>query len=328
MAELQHGGRLRAAAARYGIPLGRWLDLSTGINPDGWPVPPLPSACWQRLPEEDDGLPQEAGRYFGTPHLLACAGSQPAIQTLPMLRPPGRVGVIAPGYAEHAHAWRRAGHEVVPLAVAEIDGALERLQSLVVINPNNPTGTVFNAGTLLDWHARLRARGGWLVVDEAFADATPASSIVGRVGGEGLIVLRSLGKFFGLAGVRVGFVFAWPGLLRRLSERFGPWAVSHPAREVARLALADRAWQQAMRAALPQRSARLAAMLDAAGLRPDGGSALFQYVAMPRAAELHDRLAREGILVRLFGEPAALRFGLPDIEAQWRRFAAVLGRVS
>ena len=178
---LEHGGGLRAAAARYGIPLDDWLDLSTGINPQGWPVPPIPARVWQRLPEPDDGLEAAAAACYGAKSLLPVAGSQAAIQALPLLREPGQVGVLSPSYAEHAHAWRRAGHRIELLPAESLDAAMDQLDMLVLVHPNNPTGVRFVPELLLDWRARLAARGGWLVVDEAFMDATPDGSLANHV---------------------------------------------------------------------------------------------------------------------------------------------------
>ncbi|MCB1778381.1 MAG: threonine-phosphate decarboxylase, partial [Candidatus Competibacteraceae bacterium] len=146
---LEHGGALRAAAARYGIPLNDWLDLSTGIHPQGWPVPSVPAIAWQRLPEREDGLEAAAAAYYGTSHLLPVAGSQAAIQALPLLRKPGRMGVLHPSYAEHAHAWQRAGHVVETLTVMELETAVDRLDVLVLVHPNNPTGLRFAPEILL-----------------------------------------------------------------------------------------------------------------------------------------------------------------------------------
>jgi len=324
LAELHHGGRLREAAACYAIPLEQWLDLSTGINPLGWPVPSLPAECWQRLPEADDGLEQAAAAYYGAAQLQAVAGSQAAIQTLPRLRPPCRVGILAPSYAEHAAAWRCHGHEVVALGTNDIETQLPALDVLLLVNPNNPTGECFTGEQLLAWHEALAARGGWLLVDEAFIDATPGLSLAAYSGRAGLIVLRSLGKFFGLAGARVGFVLAWPALLEQLAARLGPWAVSGPSREVARLALSDRAWQAQTRQCLLRESARLHSLLQEYHLPPVDGTALFQYCPTPEAERLHDALARQGILTRLFQQPSALRFGLPGSEAEWQRLAQAL----
>lgn len=321
---LEHGGGVLQTAADTGIAAERWLDLSTGINPQGWPVPPLPAEVWRRLPERGDPLPAVAAGYYGTPHLLALAGSQAAIQGLPGLRPAGRVGMVFPSYAEHGAAWQRAGHAVLPVLPAEIDRAIDGLDVLLLVHPNNPTGQRYPLAQLEDWLGRLRRRGAWLVLDEAFMDATPQDSLAPRCGGEGLVVLRSVGKFFGLAGLRLGFVAAWPALLAALEERLGPWAVSHPARWVGGLALADTAWQQQARQSLAEASVRLAALLAAAGLPPAGGSALFQWVPSARAAQWQQALMQQAILLRRFEEPAALRFGLPGAESEWQRLQQAL----
>jgi len=325
---LEHGGRLRRAAQRYDIPIGAWLDLSTGINPRGWPVPAPPRAAWSRLPEEEDGLEAAARAYYGTQQLLAVAGSQAAIQALPRLRDHGRVSVLDPGYFEHAYAWRCAGHEVMSVTAGKLDEVVSASDVLVLIHPNNPTGARFSVDQLLAWQTRLDARGGWLVVDEAFMDAIPEASLAPFCPRSGLILLRSLGKFFGLAGARVGFVIAPPRLLERLDALLGPWAVSSPARWVATKALADRVWQQNNRRYLAAAGARLATLLTRRGLPPDGGCGLFQWVRTPDAAWLRDRLARRGILTRLFVEPPSLRFGLPGTEADWGRLEAVLADVT
>lgn len=323
---LEHGGRLRAAAQRYGIPLGDWLDLSTGIAPEPWPVPAIPLGAWARLPEDDDGLEQAACACYGAAHALALAGSQAAIQTLPRLLPPSRVGVLEPCYAEHAQAWQRAGHRLVRLAAEDIEAQLDQLDVLVLANPNNPTGRRFSPEQLLDWHARLFRRGGCLLVDEAFIDCTPQYSVAAHAGKPGLIVLRSFGKFFGLAGIRLGFVLAEAELLEHLRQRLGPWTVSGPARALGVQALAESGAAARRLRALRLQAAgqRLESLLREQGLMPDGGTALFQWLRTSRAGELHEFLARRGILVRLFAEPASLRFGLPGDEAGWQRLAQAL----
>lgn len=322
-----HGGRLRQAAARYGIPLAGWIDLSTGINPQGWPVPSVPPPVWQRLPEEEDGLREAAADYYATPHLLPLAGSQAAIQALPHLRPPCRATLVAPGYAEHAYAWRAAGHRVREVPAEGIEGALPEMDVLVLIHPNNPTGARFERDRLLAWQGRLAERGGWLLLDEAFLDAAPESSLAPFCPRPGLIVLRSLGKFFGLAGARVGFACAEPGLLDRLDRMLGPWTLAGPARWAASGALQDRAWQAEARRQLTGDSERLAGLLTGHGLAPGGGCALFQWIETPRAADLHEALARRGILTRLFTDPPGLRLGLPASEGDWERLDIALKEV-
>lgn len=321
---LEHGGRLLRAAHRLGIPADQWLDLSTGVSPWPWPVPPVPASAWHRLPEDEDGLLEAARAYYGTDALLPVAGSQAAIQALPLLRAPGTVGIIAPGYNEHAHAWRRAGHEVACAPATQLLEDAGRYDVLVLIHPNNPGGERFEVAALLALHARLARRGGWLVVDEAFMDATPQDSLCTHAGREGLIVLRSIGKFFGMAGARAGFVCADTPVREGLRERLGPWTLAGPSRWAVRAALADRAWQDATRPRLHAASARLHEVLRAHGLAAGGGSAFFQWCRHPEAAALHEALARRAILTRLFDAPASLRFGLPPDDAGLERLDAAL----
>jgi len=321
---LEHGGRLRQAALQYGIALGDWLDLSTGIAPYGWPLPPIPDSAWRHLPEANDGLEIAARDCYGVANLLPVAGTQAAIQALPRLRGSSRVGILAPAYAEHARAWRREGHRVEMLTQGAVGRALERLDVLLLINPNNPSGRLIEPSELLTWHARLAERGGWLLVDEAFIDCTPEHSLAAYSQLPGLIVLRSFGKFFGMAGVRLGFVLAEQKLLGQLDDLLGPWTVTGPSRALATALLQDYPAQARQRQRLQADGGRLARLLAAQGLQPTGGCALFQFCPTPQAAELHERLACQGILTRLFTEPASLRFGLPGDEAGWQRLQQAL----
>lgn len=306
---LEHGGKLRAAARRWNIPLADWLDLSTGIAPRPYPVPAVPAEVWQRLPEDDDGLEAAACDYYGARHLLPMSGSQAAIQMLPRLFAPGRVAIPAPIYNEHPGAWQVAGHTRV--------GWGDPSDYAVVCNPTNPTGQRYSRTELMERARRVRL----LVVDEAFLDAEPEASLIGG-GADNVVVLRSLGKFFGLAGVRVGFVFAAPELLRRMQEAMGPWAVSGPSREAARLALADTAWQAAARPQLQAAGERLRHLL--APLGEVKATALFATLSSPHSNELFDYLARRAILTRRFDQQPLLRCGLPANEAGWQRLATAL----
>lgn len=322
-----HGGRLHEAARRWGIPVSDWLDLSTGISPFAWPVPALPASVWQRLPDEDDGLEALCRHWLAVPGEAGCLpvpGSQAALQLLPRLRTTCRVGVPLPGYREHALAWQREGHEVVPLSVEQIDAALPDLDVLVCINPNNPTGHLYPTDTLLRWHQQLTAKGGWLVVDEAFLDASDGDSLASRCGLQGLIVLRSLGKFFGLAGLRAGVMVGPVAVCEALADLLGPWALSHPARWVMAKAVKDRGWQQLQRERLRQARQRLNELLSKAGLFPQGDSDLFALCVHDEAEAIREDLARQGILVRHFEQPGALRFGLPENESEEQRLLLAL----
>lgn len=324
---LEHGGRLLAAATKYAIPVADWIDLSTGINPNGWPVPAIPARCWQRLPEADDGLLAAARHYYQAENLLVVAGSQAAIQTLPLLRPRSKVGVFAPAYAEHAANWQKAGHQLVTVTPDTVAETIPELDVLIIINPNNPSGVSFDKQQLLDWHVQLQSRARWLIVDEAFIDVSPEQSLTSLPVREGLIILRSVGKFFGLAGIRCGFVIAEAQLLNELEEKLGAWPVSHPSRYVATQALLDQDWQQQTRRELPLQSERLRQLLSAYQLKPDGSHALFQWCKTSHAARIHQQLAEFGILTRLFSQPDSLRFGLPKHEAQWQALEQALKKI-
>jgi cobalamin biosynthetic protein CobC len=320
---LEHGGNLQQTAQQYGRPLADWLDVSTGINPQHYPIPALTPALFQRLPPVTDTLHAAARAYYGCQHVLACAGSQAALQVLPTLRAPCSVAMPRTMYQEHAHAWQRAGHHVQFFDQMLDDHLLKNTDVLLLCNPNNPTGQLYPTNTLLGWHAQLAARGGWLVVDEAFMDTTPAHSLASHSGQAGLWVLRSLGKFFGLAGLRVGFLLGEPQALTQVESLLGPWTITGPSQLIASQALADHDWQQQMRAQLPLQSGQLAQLLSQHGLTPTGGTDLFQYVLHPASHALQQALAKEGVWTRYFASPQALRFGLPPA-SDWPRLAQAL----
>jgi cobalamin biosynthetic protein CobC len=326
---IPHGGNLRYAARRYSIPLDDWLDLSTGINPRGYPVPPVPPDAWRRLPEDDDGLADCAARYYGAPLALPVAGSQAAIRALPYLLERGTVGVAPLTYGEYAPACARAGHRVVPLdiACAELTASLDHV---IVANPNNPTAERLDRETLLRWHARLASRGGTLIVDEAFADADPAASLADESARDGLVVLRSVGKFFGLAGIRAGFVLAAPALLDALRDMLGAWTVGGPARHAVMAAFGDHAWQAQTRERLQRDGARLAAIIARHGFKVRG-TPLFAWTQTSRARSLQHELATRGIWTRLFDRSdmtPSVRIGLPGSEGDWARLERGLAEIA
>lgn len=346
LAEHQHGGQLHSASREYGIPLNDWLDLSTGINPTSYPLPNVPNNVWQRLPETNDGLDQIAQAYYGSSFLLSVAGSQEAIQSLPEVLADGNnrrleVGIIKPAYHSHQQAWSGAGYEIITLTIHELEGVIDELDVLIVVNPTNPSCEQFSVKTLNTWHQRLQKNQGTLLVDEAFMDATLDStlkkSLITESPQPGLIVLRSVGKFFGLAGVRLGFVWAEPRILAALSKAQNDWSVSHPARWAGKIALADTDWQEQQKQILKQSSERLLSLLEASffstDLRKDGvnksvnNTALFAYFEHQDATSIYQQLAKYGVLVRLFNNPSttpALRFGLPANESEWEKLEKAL----
>jgi len=315
---LEHGGNLRDAAKRFGRDLAQWIDLSTGLNPHGYPVPEIAADAWHRLPEADPLLLHLATQYYDAHSMIAVAGTQAAIQALPQLRAPSRIVVAAPSYAEHAHHWAMHGHTMRQVAYDGLETALPDCDVLVLCNPNNPTGARVEPERLCGWAAQLAARGGWLIVDEAFADTDPDLSVAQHSDRPGLIVLRSIGKFFGLAGARVGFVAAESTLLTRLADALGPWTISGPAQQICIAALADTAWRADALKQLKADGARLHALLGTHGVASQG-TALFQWWPEPQAEAFWQHMAERGIWVRLFTHAArGIRLGLPPNEQSWR----------
>ncbi|ETX13688.1 alpha ribazole-5'-P phosphatase [Roseivivax halodurans JCM 10272] len=316
-----HGGDTDAAVARYGA--GDWLDLSTGINARPYPMPELSSRALTALPTraEIDALKTIAQQAYGASvRPVPLAGAQAAIQLVPRLARPGEARILGPTYNEHAGALSAAGWRVSEVRET---GALEGADLAVVVNPNNPDGRRHDPARLRALSRRVRL----LIVDESFADPEPEVSLAGTLGAaeDRIVVLRSFGKFYGLAGLRLGFAITGAALAVRLRSLAGPWAVSGPAIAAGCAALGDAAWQAETRARLRADAARLDAMVASAGWSLVGGTPLFRTYEVPDAAAAQDALARHLIWTRIFPyAPRWIRLGLPGDEAGWSRLQAAL----
>jgi cobalamin biosynthetic protein CobC len=334
-AELRiHGGRIDTAALLYPSAPQPWIDLSTGINPIAWPVPQIPLARYQRLPlaREMAQMTAAAAEAYGLPAnaaIVPVSGSEIAIRLLPRMIGHSRVGILTPTYGSHAAAWRDAGAEVHEL-VALPDPNIHELQTLIVVNPNNPDGRAIARADLAAFAQAWTAAGRRLIVDEAFADVRPDVSLLAMPElPVGVVVLRSLGKFFGLAGLRVGFVVVHEPEAAAWRQLLGDWPVSGPACEIAALALRDAAWIAKARGRLAADRRRLDGTLGRAGLKLLGGTDLFGLFEGSDGIDLLDHFARAGILIRGFSAPPRrYRFGLPADEAAWRRLEAACGTLA
>jgi cobalamin biosynthetic protein CobC len=323
---LIHGGDLGAARTLFAGAPEPFIDLSTGINPFPYPLPQLDPAVFARLPEPAavERLAAIAAEAYGAPspaHVVAAPGLQILLPLVARLVAPGRAAVLGPTYAEHARVAALSGHAM------RDGGTIDDLAGVdlaVVVNPNNPDGRIIGRDALLRLADQLAP--GLLVVDEAFMEVGPSSeSLAPEATRPNLVVLRSFGKFFGLAGVRLGFALAAPEITARLRAALGPWAVSGPALAIGAAALADAAWIAETRAHLAAAAQQLDVLLLGAGLDLAGGTSLFRLVRTPAAAELFDHLGRAGIFVRRFAEqPQWLRFGLPGDAAATQRLADAL----
>jgi cobalamin biosynthetic protein CobC len=324
-----HGGRLDEAMVRFGGARADWIDLSTGINPWPWPVAEVAPQAWTRLPDAAavEATTKAARRCYGTPAdavIIAGNGSQALIQALPLCLDPTTVAVVGLTYREHERCWTLAGHRV--RSVPDLGAVPEGTDVVVLVNPNNPDGRTVAPGVLLDVADRLAGRGGLLVVDEAFADVAPAISVAAETGRPGLCVLRSFGKFFGLAGVRIGFALCDDRIGAALAARLGPWPTSGIALDVAARALADDEWVSATRARLAGAMAALRETIARCGLTVIGSTDLYALVDCADAGRLWRSLCAAHILTRPFPErPRWLRLGLPATAEAAQRLGDALG---
>lgn len=310
-----HGGGIDSAAARWGGTRADWLDLSTGINPVPYPLPDLPPDAWTALPDAAAarGLEDAARAFWMVPEgaaFLATNGASAAIAMLPRLLPAARVRIDAPTYNEHARAFRAAGWALT-------EGPAE---AMVAVHPNNPDGRL--------WRADQIAAPTLAIIDESFGEVAPGQSLIALATRPGTVVLKSFGKFWGLAGLRLGFAMGDPALIQALATRLGPWPVSGPALAIATAALSDGGWTAATRRRLADDAARLDALVTARGASLVGGTGLFRLFDTGDAQAWQEGLARHRILGRVFPWSSRwLRLGLPGREEDWQRLATALNEV-
>ncbi|WP_333822643.1 threonine-phosphate decarboxylase CobD [Pinisolibacter sp.] len=327
-----HGGDLAQVRNRFPDAPEPWIDLSTGINPCPYPIPPIPAEAWTRLPEaaEVSDLERVAAEAYGAHdrfHVAATPGTQAAIQMLPRLLAGARVGILGFTYQEHARVWREAGREV---EIVERATDLARFDIGLLVNPNNPDGRMVSTDELAALALDMAAAGRRLIVDEAFVDVMEeGASLAPRLPMGRAIVLRSFGKTWGLAGLRLGFCLGDADFTRSMRAAFGPWAVSGPAIAIGRAALADRPWLEAAVARLKRDADRLDALTTAAGCPTVGGTPLYRLIRSSNAERFAEHLAEAGIHVRRFPHaPDLLRLGLPGEAAAWTRLEAALRSAS
>lgn len=319
---LNHGGNLNEAAAQHGIPEDQWLDLSTGLNPLGWaPKSTIPAKYLTQLPYPDNNLLKAAIDYYGTEQLLPIPGTQAAIQLLPRLKKACSVAIPVPGYEEHIYHWRKNGHTVrsyEPKQGALLDLIQQHQPDVVlVINPNNPSGHIYTKAELLVILNTVEGYGGLLIIDEAFIDTRLQHSL-SEIKSSSLIILRSLGKFFGLPGIRVGFVIANQQWRNDIESALGPWAVSGPSQWIATQCLKDTNWQREASASLKVLSKQqfkfLSDVFGNISLKIES-SDYFTTLRLPAktAESMQSHFAQSGILIRkidLAEGKSLLRFGL------------------
>ncbi len=303
-----HGGGLDAAIDRYGGTRDDWIDLSTGINPVPYPLPKLSDDAWTSLPDKAAfaKLEARARSFWRVPDnagMLIAGGASALIAGLPAVVAPGAVAIPGPTYNEHGAAFQAAGWTM------REDG----MDAVVAVHPNNPDGLRWTADQITAPFA---------VIDESFCDTVPDQSLINLASRPGVIVLKSFGKFWGLAGARLGFAIGDPDILARLSETLGPWQVSGPALQIGAEAMADPDWADETRARLTSDAIQLDQLLAEQGAVTIGGTPLFRLYEVENAEDAQHHLAKSRVWSRVFPyNPRWLRLGLPHPDA-WSRLEA------
>ncbi len=309
-----HGGGLDAAIARFGGMRDDWIDLSTGINPTPYPLPDIPRRFWQALPDSGDqaALKSAARAFWDIPKeadIAAASGVSALIAALPRLSPAATVGIAQPTYNEHAASFAAFGWDVQTTAS----------DTNVYVHPNNPDGRMWPRDMILANHKTLT------IIDESFCDTTPEHSHIQLASKPGYVVLKGLGKFWGLAGLRLGFAAARPDTIAQLEQMLGPWAISGPAQHIGTSALSDTDWAIATRTQLSVDANRLDQIMTAAGAVSPCGTTLFRSYHVANAQAWFEKLANSHILSRIFPySDTMIRLGLPASEAHWSRVEKVL----
>lgn len=318
---MKHGGDLSEAIAAFGGKPGDWIDLSTGINPHVYPYKDVATdADWTRLPSADklDALILAARTAYQVPKSLAVAatpGTQILLSQLPTCMPLGPLHILGPTYSGHNHAWSLAGREL-----HEVNSMSDLLKGLktnpghvLLVNPNNPNAHKYNPTGLLALAETMSTTGHHLIIDEAFADCVPETSILPHLTRQqNVLVLRSFGKFYGLAGLRLGFLIGPGKICGAMTMKLDSWAVSGPALSIGAKALSDALWRATTNERLRAEMASLLSVLEEAGLKIVGHTPLYALVEHPKARALHSHLAKTQIWTRRFDyDPTWLRLGLP-----------------
>lgn len=327
-ASIRHGGGLMAAAKAYPYAPLPWLDLSTEINPVPWCGLRADEDQLNRLPDPVELLELEAvaASVFETSKERVCAvsGAETAIRLLPLILGPVTVDIVEPTYGAHRESWRVSS--MAPNAIGPDQIFASRADVLVIVNPNNPDGRLFDRDELEQLACQRSRMGQWLIVDEAFIECSPEASVAG-LDIDHLIVLRSFGKFYGLAGLRLGFMVANPVLKTRLRGLTGDWPVSAEAMVMGRAAYTDTAWREATNLRLKTDAKKLDKVLLNAGFKSVGGTSLFRLVHSNDARVWFLHLCEQGILTRPFDyAPDTLRFGVPTSETLPRLVQALEAR--
>ena len=327
-----HGGDIWGASRETGLGLDELIDFSASINPAG------PSAraraAFRAAFDDSAAYPDPSSAelvgalsefYNVAPsNILPANGSTELIHLAPRVFAPTRALIVEPAFSEYRAALRLTGAKIETLELKEADGftldtgvlmraiADKRPEMVFIANPANPTGALTGKDALTELASFCEKRAMVLVVDEAFADFAEEESVKELVGDhKNLIVVRSMTKFFAIAGLRLGFIFAHERTVAKFSKALPPWSVNTPASRAGAASLTDARYIESTRAWLKsERAFLLKGLSSITGLKAYEPGANFIMIKIqnggPGAKELAGRLLERGLLIRTLGEFAGL----------------------
>ena len=319
---IQHGGDIDLAIKKYGGQRADWIDLSTGINRTSYPWQESVKVELRDLPSSKllMGLEKAASRAYkvaeGT-DTAAVQGAQQIISLLPIcLKNYNSVAILGPTYNEYEKAFKSSG--IKAETVSEVS-KLSSSDIAIIVNPNNPTGKVIAEEILDDLSKKVRI----LIIDESFKMFS--SRRIQKF--DNVIQINSLGKFFGLAGVRLGFVSGPSDFIKSVREMLGPWPISSIAAEIGIIALNDTTWISEMEKILLEGSNVLHKACSTKNWKLVGKTNLFHTYATSSCLEVEEQFAAHYIWIRTFDYSQTwIRLGIPTSKYEWTRVRQVLNQ--
>ena len=317
---IHHGGDIDLAIKKYGGEREDWIDLSTGINGTSYPWQQSIKFELRNLPSNKllvnlERAASAAYKVAENTETAAVSGAQQIISLLPIcLKSYNSVAILGPTYNEYEKAFKSSG--IKAQTVSEVS-KLSSSDIAIIVNPNNPTGKVIAEEILDDLSKKVRI----LIIDESFK--TFSSRRIQKF--ENVIQINSLGKFFGLAGVRLGFVSGPSDFIKSVRRMLGPWPISSIAAEIGTIALNDNTWISEMEKILLEGSNVLHKACSTKNWKLVGKTNLFHTYATSSSLEVEKQFAAHYIWIRTFDYSETwVRLGIPTSKYEWTRVRQAL----
>ena len=324
---IEHGGNLDKAISFYGGKESEWIDLSTGINPNSYPIPKLSISDWRSLPTKTEIKDLESiikSKQKISSEIIMVPGAQMAINFLPfLLKGEGtEVRILTPTYNEYNYCFTNTGFKVNS---CQKFNQLFNSDIAIIVNPNNPDGKIYEINELFELSKSVKI----LIVDESFIDSVECDSIVNQLNEDvsNIIVIRSFGKFFGLAGLRLGYVFSGKEIIRKFKRFFGPWQISKMSVKIATIAFSDDVWIKKTKNNLNEKANAIDNLMKKINWKITGGTNLFRLYSTSNSDLAQKLLAEKFIWSRKFSYSKKwIRLGIPN-ERDFKKLKKIVMRL-